>query len=307
MIGAAADALIPTQEFDKLDLIHKELNVIKDNFLNIATQAALIAGFAFTGITELDLPDHTPQSFRIAFYLAITAVLACELHVIVIATTCVTGGPNVAMRGVDKAHALVRAVKGMKRGQFQLYITFGVGLWFFELASVLICFAKVWYGLQDVVEAEKVAHENCHEMKDIPPSHHHWGFAVIAILLLQMLLSFSTFLILKNRYFQLDPSHADSWRFTDVCCCGKGAGGAARPSRATSGSIQSGGGGGGGVPPRASYGAIRRASGGGGAGGGDGEGGVSAGSLQPTFQCPKCNVDVAMDQKFCNECGNNLQ
>ncbi len=44
MIAAAADALRPTQEVERLDLDLKELEVIKDTFLNIATQAALIAG-----------------------------------------------------------------------------------------------------------------------------------------------------------------------------------------------------------------------------------------------------------------------
>ena len=142
MIAAAADALKPTQELERLDLSRRELEVIKNNFLNIATQAALIGGFAFTGITELELPIDTPEAYAIAFYLAITAVLACELHVIVIAVVCCTGGPNVAMRGTDKAFALTRAVEGMKRGQGQLYVAFGLGLFAFELASILICFAK---------------------------------------------------------------------------------------------------------------------------------------------------------------------
>ena len=317
MIAAAADALRPTQEVERLNLDLKELEVIKDTFLNIATQAALIAGpsflqsillftatawihipaycfasttgFAFTGITELDLPDTTPVGFRICFYLAITAVLACELHVIVIATVCCTGGPNVAMRGSDKARALKRAVKGMKQGQTQLYNAFGLGLLCFELASILICFAKVWYGLLDkYIDGQK--------------SYHEWGIAVVVILSVQMGYSTIQWLLYSNRYFHLDANAADKWRWVDVfgiCCRGD------RNQRMQpAASINSAAG-----SRQQQYGSFAERAGntttaaGGGGGGSNGRSGQQqTDELTPSFQCPHCGVDVGIDHKFCFNC-----
>ena len=86
---------------------------------NVATQAALIAGFAFTCITQVQMPESAPRGLHIAFNTAMALVLACELHTVIIATLCCTGGPNVAMRGHGACprDSVDRALKGMKSGQ----------------------------------------------------------------------------------------------------------------------------------------------------------------------------------------------
>ena len=42
MLAAAAEALAPSQQLERLDLERQELTVIKENFLNVATQASCL-------------------------------------------------------------------------------------------------------------------------------------------------------------------------------------------------------------------------------------------------------------------------
>ena len=57
-------------------------------------QAALIAGFAFTCISELSLPAGTPRGVRVAFMVAMALVFACELHTMIVATMPVPVPPR---------------------------------------------------------------------------------------------------------------------------------------------------------------------------------------------------------------------
>ena len=238
---------------------------------NVATQAALIAGFAFTCITQVRMPEAAPRGLHIAFNTSMALVLACELHTVIIATLCCTGGPNVAMRGHGACprESVDRALRGMKSGQSQVYVAFVLGLFFFELASAFIGFGNVEYG-------------NAEDL----------GFVVVVIIAGQVVVSFAVVYYMQNRFFHLDAIKADAWTWRHgwLRLAGRGAPKGA-PKAAASGGHKTVGGGGGGSDPLANLdprtvAALRHLLGGGdSADGGDGgrAGGANSGGQHHGF------------------------
>ena len=61
----------------------KELDFYTRNCISIGTQAALLAGFAYAGIIQVDIPETTPDPMQAA-YLSVTAsAMAVELIALV--------------------------------------------------------------------------------------------------------------------------------------------------------------------------------------------------------------------------------
>ena len=54
MLAADKDRLIANAKQTALQLRHKELDYYIDRYSNLATQASILAGFAFDGLVELD-------------------------------------------------------------------------------------------------------------------------------------------------------------------------------------------------------------------------------------------------------------
>ena len=91
------------------------------------TIAALIAGFAFSGVSEIELPNcegvesedcvPTPDALQYLFYCLISVVFAAELHVMIVGGVCVVGGHAVAMRGTGGTpnDSVDRGMAGMRK------------------------------------------------------------------------------------------------------------------------------------------------------------------------------------------------
>ena len=90
-----------------LAIRERELNLYSDNFRNIGTQAALLAGFAFSGVTiTTDLVNDDRER---ALYIFITvAAMSLNICALFSSVTCCMFGPGLALRGPDGSMDQVR-------------------------------------------------------------------------------------------------------------------------------------------------------------------------------------------------------
>ena len=78
------------------------VNLYQANLSAIATQAALIAGFAFTAVSNIQLTDQN-EVLSYFFFSLFTIVLVTALIVLTQATIVVMFGPSLALKGADQA------------------------------------------------------------------------------------------------------------------------------------------------------------------------------------------------------------
>ena len=60
MLAADKDKLIAAAKQTALQLRHKELDYYIERYSNLATQSSILAGFAFDGLVELEIPGCKP-------------------------------------------------------------------------------------------------------------------------------------------------------------------------------------------------------------------------------------------------------
>ena len=79
------------------------INLYASNLSAVATQAALIAGFAFTAVGSYNAPINLEQEVFSYFYVsAYTLCLIAALFVLSQATIVVMFGPSLALKGILK-------------------------------------------------------------------------------------------------------------------------------------------------------------------------------------------------------------
>jgi hypothetical protein len=162
MIVADKEALATELKQSSLSIQEKEINFFTSNFNSLATQSALLAGFAFSGacssITQppLNAPDpsvraalsgietkddHTLLAF---FFYASTAISMClNLLVVISCTFCNMWGPGLALRGPNGSMA--KAVNGMDAERQEIFLFFGLGLWFLMLGLIAVAWCKAFW------------------------------------------------------------------------------------------------------------------------------------------------------------------
>jgi hypothetical protein len=126
------------QERLKLNLLQiedKELNFYTQNCYTVGTQAALIAGFAFSAIVEArDMENITP-AFKISWSVVTVLSMIFELMGVVKAMQLSIMAPGLALRGPEGS--MTRAVMVM-RGEYKtLHRMFYAGLAFFHISAAL--------------------------------------------------------------------------------------------------------------------------------------------------------------------------
>lgn len=145
MLAADQQQLKDTLRLNALAIREKEMKLFGANFVSIGTQAALLAGFAMTALAELSVPDDTPKIFKLLFFVSITITLAAELHCVCNTTLVNLYGPALALRSND-SNALERAAVGMYEERRQIFITYWIGVIFFQVAAM----AAVWIVVPDM-------------------------------------------------------------------------------------------------------------------------------------------------------------
>ena len=125
----------------------RELKYYTSNANTVGTQAALLAGFAFTGIVEApwDFFEAQNVSYPIRACCALSTLLGMLFEILCIVKSVQISilGPGLALRGSEGS--MTRALSVMRLEQRRLHWQFYIGLLFFHLATGAFCTGLFWY------------------------------------------------------------------------------------------------------------------------------------------------------------------
>jgi hypothetical protein len=143
MLHADKHALQSVLRQQALAVRQKEMDLYMSNFGTLAGQAAMLAGFAFTGFTiTIDLVDVPEEghwhhwTLRTAFFSLTACALGLLLLTVSNCALCSIFGPNLALRGPEGS--MDRAVDSMKTLREQTFACFGAGLVAFHMSALLL-------------------------------------------------------------------------------------------------------------------------------------------------------------------------
>eukprot|EP01062_Namystynia_karyoxenos_P033486 TRINITY_DN24659_c0_g1_i1.p2 TRINITY_DN24659_c0_g1~~TRINITY_DN24659_c0_g1_i1.p2 ORF type:complete len:223 (+),score=102.42 TRINITY_DN24659_c0_g1_i1:79-669(+) len=138
MIEATYRALAPTQVQERLQIKVSELDVFQNNFTAVNTTAALIGGFAFTGVTSVGWDDGTSPTVKVAFYVTSVLCIASSLHSVIVSTAATVMAPDLAMRGGNPETNISRALEGSQSVLPHIYVPFGLGIALFQATLMVL-------------------------------------------------------------------------------------------------------------------------------------------------------------------------
>ena len=118
-----------------LRIRERELLYYTNNCLAISTSAALLAGFAWYGLTEVPFDSNANAVTQTLYLIVTTLIMGLELLTVVNATLCAILGPGLALRGPDGS--MHNAVQGMMTHYRFTLACFTVGLICFMLSALL--------------------------------------------------------------------------------------------------------------------------------------------------------------------------
>ena len=105
------------------------------NCLAVGTQAALLAGFAYSGLTQVAIPLDSEYVLKLLYLLVTTTAMCLELIAVMNTTLLSMMGPGLALRGPDGS--MHPAVDGMIVEYQYAYVNFVLGLIFFHFGQTL--------------------------------------------------------------------------------------------------------------------------------------------------------------------------
>ena len=142
MLFADKRALETNLKVGLLQIREKELNFYTQNCLAVCTQAALLAGFAYSGLTQVSIPEEANFWVRL-LYISVTVMAMCFEIIAVLNTTLLAiVGPGLALRGPDGS--MHPAVDGMMAEYKHALSCFKLGLVCFHLSAGL--FGWIMFG-----------------------------------------------------------------------------------------------------------------------------------------------------------------
>lgn len=95
------------------------------NCIAIGTQAALLSGFAYNGIIQVDIPSEANDWLKTLYLCVTTAAMGFELIAVLNSTLCSMLGPGLALRGPDGS--MHRAVDGLMLEYRLTFLFFTMG------------------------------------------------------------------------------------------------------------------------------------------------------------------------------------
>jgi hypothetical protein len=111
MLAANRDQLVANLQAGAQDLRWRELDSIMGRYTGMIGVVSLGAGFAFSAMVELELPeDPSPATTNwiYSFYMLITVALITSLYVVAYSAMAIAAGNRLALQGND--HSTTRAV-----------------------------------------------------------------------------------------------------------------------------------------------------------------------------------------------------
>eukprot|EP01065_Artemidia_motanka_P031482 TRINITY_DN37873_c0_g1_i1.p1 TRINITY_DN37873_c0_g1~~TRINITY_DN37873_c0_g1_i1.p1 ORF type:complete len:200 (+),score=57.19 TRINITY_DN37873_c0_g1_i1:63-662(+) len=148
MIEATYQSLVPQQHQQKLDIKMQEITVLSNNFMTVNTTAALIAGFAYSGlppIAGLDL--NLGEGLEAVYYVGLALTVGLSMHTVIMSTVCTVMGADLAWRGADPSDSVGRALEGLLDARWHVYIPFVASIALFLV--MLAIFTSAQLGFHD--------------------------------------------------------------------------------------------------------------------------------------------------------------
>ena len=165
----------------KVNLIkirENELNFYTQNCLAVCTQAALLAGFAYSGLTQVSIPEEANFWVRL-LYISVTVMAMCFEIIAVLNTTLLAiVGPGLALRGPDGS--MHPAVDGMMAEYKHALSCFKLGLVCFHLSAGLFGWIMFGCAPPPAAPAAPPAAARAPRRTD-PPTHHHAGGVALCL------------------------------------------------------------------------------------------------------------------------------
>ena len=143
MLAVERTALHHQLHAQRLNLQQQDLDRVTTFLESLGTQAALLAGFAFSVFAGL--PDTVHEAWQGFFYLSAMLTLGAHLYVVCIGQLTSILGPLLALKGPEGS--LERAIEQMKheRGRLFYFFTLGlVGFFMMTVSLVWIHIATTW-------------------------------------------------------------------------------------------------------------------------------------------------------------------
>ena len=99
MIAADLEVLRFQKRKDFTSILEKELDYINRDLIGMAGTAALLAGFAYSGLTQVAIPVDAEYVLKLLYLLVTTTAMCLELIAVMNCTLLSMMGPGLALRG----------------------------------------------------------------------------------------------------------------------------------------------------------------------------------------------------------------
>lgn len=135
MLYADKRVLETNLKVNMIEIREKELNYYVQNLAAVNTQAALLAGFSYSGLTNITIPVETDYVLKLTYLMVTTTSMCLELVAVMNSTLLQMMGPGLALRGPDGS--VHPATDGMVAEYQIAYFNFVLGVFFFHFSAAL--------------------------------------------------------------------------------------------------------------------------------------------------------------------------
>lgn len=154
MLAADKDRLVAALKQNALGLRQKELEYYVERYSNIATQASIVAGFAFDSLVELEISEEMRQDIgpggrwkvelrwmESVFYGAASLTMALALYTVCVASFATVYGHRLALQG--PTGSVERAVAVLMKQRQTIFVTYGLALFSLVIAAITMAWIKM--------------------------------------------------------------------------------------------------------------------------------------------------------------------
>ena len=141
MLQADKQVLLAGVKRNALELRQRELEFHVERYTNLATQASVVAGFAFESLVELELPEGTHPLLASCYFTSGSLAMALALYVLCVASFACVFGHRLALQGPHGS--LERSVHILIEHRMHIFSTAAASLMCLVASAVLMAWIKM--------------------------------------------------------------------------------------------------------------------------------------------------------------------